>query len=479
MGLLNKKPNNVIENKKEDDFELLNKRVSKKTKKIQNLTKQQQENVQNALSDGYSEEIITAMFNQTEETVQNLVDILTDEEEFIDYPVHKNPALAKRVIDEVIGLGIIGDILKEYPDTTDISYNGRFLTVETNNRKFIYGADENGRVAIDLDDDYILKIVQRFAVREDKEFSEGSPIFNGFSNNIRISATHSSLSPTGITMSLRISKAKLALTKTNFNRFAPKSLYAFLGLAIKAHTNMIISGITGTGKTELLKLLVQFISFRDKIIMIEDVAETHLDTIYPEKDIYNWITKSKEGARMSDVGNITISDHVKNALRNAPRWLMVSETRGPEAYEMFQGVLTGHNLLTTLHAVNNQAVPSRFVGMCTLGDFNIDTDNLREDFVTNMGLGIHIKKKVFNDGRLLRYLDEIAEFDPDQPKGIRVIFHQNIVETEEGIKRVYQIHDLSDNYKLQIKEDLSLSFDEISKFWTPTTHEIEENISLD
>lgn len=396
------------------------------------ITKSMINDIRNALQVNYSAELIKAMQNSS--AINNLEQIIRTKPEFKKFPCYKNPEIAKSIIQEVADIGVIDRLIQKNPNITDISFNGRFLTIETNDNKYTYGLKKGEQK---IDEDYIQNLVNRFALREGskgKNFSSGNPIFNGFNNNIRVSATHSSLSPVGTTMSLRISKPELALNEKNFHNFAPDFIYEnILVKAVKAHANIIISGETGTGKTELQKLLIGSIPFEDKIIMIEDVAEMHLTDLYPDKDIFSWITTSGETQEASKKG-ISISLHVKNALRNNPKWLIISETRGAEAYEMFQAVLSGHNLITTLHAISNDAVPRRFVGMSSLG-FDVDEKLLEEDFLRYMHLGVHIKKKIIN-GHVLRYLDELAEFVPrsdESPDGVHVLYKANV--TKKGIRR--------------------------------------------
>lgn len=151
------------------------------------------------------------------------------------------------------------------------------------------------------------------------------------------------------------------------------------------------------------------------MIMIEDVQETHAKELFPDKDIYAWITTPKK----------TISDLVKACLRNNPRWIIVSETRGAEAYEMLQAILSGHHVITTLHAINARAIPRRFVNMCASG-YNINETAVEEDINRYFDFGVHIKKVVIN-GKVIRYLNEIVEFSDT---GTTTVFKQKLINGE-------------------------------------------------
>ena len=420
------------------------------------ISQAQLNDIQSTLNEYFGETFIAVMQDASKMT--EVVDILTNNAKFRNQPTYHNYDMAVAVAREITDLGVIDQLLQTNKDITDIGFNGRFLTVETNSSKYTYGL-KPGEAKIT--EDYIRKIVGRFALREGadgKTFSKGSPIFNGFSNNIRISATHRSLAPDGMTMSLRISKPNLALTHKNWNNFAGEDVYNLLMLLVRAHANVVISGETGTGKTELLKLLVGAIPFEDKIIMIEDVAETHLAKLYPKKDIYSWITTAGGDVAANNQKGVTISDHIKNALRNNPKWLMISETRGAEAYEMFQAVLSGHNLITTLHAISNQAVPRRFVGMSSIGYPNVNEELLEGDFLSYIHIGVHIKKKVVN-GRVFRFLDELAEFVPrskEHPEGINVLYTQRF--DKNGIYH-WETHEPSPKILKLVKDELDFDLE--------------------
>jgi len=183
-----------------------------------------------------------------------------------------------------------------------------------------------------------------------------------------VNAVHRSVSPFGTTLALRFSESKLVLNYQNFSDFAPPNVLNLLEAMVKTRGNIVISGETGSGKTELQKFLTGFIPFEEKIVLIEDTADSRLKEIYPEKDINSWIS--------SEI--VSFTDLIKAALRNNPTWIILSETRGKEAYEMLQAVLSGHKMITTLHAVDVRAIPKRFVNMIKIG-YSVDESSVLDD----------------------------------------------------------------------------------------------------
>lgn len=200
--------------------------------------------------------------------------------------------------------------------------------------------------------------------------------------------------------------------------FAPKFIYEFFRIVMESRNNILISGETGTGKTELLKLLFSFVLFEHKAIMIEDVPETHVKSLFPDKDVFSWLT-----------GNgVTVTDEIIAALRNNLRWLMISELRGKETYEMIQAVLSGHHVVTSLHSVDAETSPKRLVNMSKIG-YQVDEKSLEEDIMRYFNFGFHIKRVVVKTTdtngkqikRVIRYLAKIVEYSVE---GCEMVFEQ-------------------------------------------------------
>ncbi|GAF66461.1 type II/IV secretion system protein [Bacillus sp. TS-2] len=330
------------------------------------------------------------------------------------------------LIQELVGLGIIDNIVSRKEEVTDIYFNSTELIVETNMEKYIYDGE--------VSEDYAIKLIQKFAFAVGKEFTPKTPILDAAVSNLRINAVNQVNAPYGTTFATRVARPKLMLTEDNWDVFAPEYMLEFFKMAITTKSNIVISGETGTGKTELQKFLVGHMLFEDKIIMIEDVLESHIKTLFPHLDIISWLT----------AGGVTLTDLIKAALRNNPKWLLISETRGEEAYEMMQAVLAGKSIVTSLHSKSAKAIPRRFVHMAKTG-YQFDEHSFLDDIYRYFDFGVHIKKKKVN-GKTIRYLTEVVEFLEDGTAN--TVFER----IDRMGKVTYKTYDLSDEFKNKVME---------------------------
>jgi pilus assembly protein CpaF len=399
------------------------------------------ETIRNDLKNSKAELVIDAML--IEEARLEIKKIIKNnyEAHFMDCDENGLDEVYEYVVSEIVGTGVIERLIKERPDITDISYNGSHLIVESSDYKEIYKNTDH-----QITEQYITRLIQKFAHAVGKEFTPKNPIFDGVYGSIRINAVHSQNTTGNSTMSLRIVRPKLALNENNFEMFAPKFIYDFFKVVIESRNNVLISGETGTGKTELLKLLFSFVRFEHKAIMIEDVPETHVKSLFPDKDVFSWLT-----------GNgVSVTDEVIAGLRNNPRWIMISELRGREAYETIQAVLSGHHVLTSLHSVDAETSPKRLVNMSKIG-YQVDEKSLEEDIMRYFNFGFHIKRIVVKTrdkegkliNRVIRYLAKIVEYSVE---GCQMVFEQKY----RNGKFTFSTGELSDEFHEKLAEvDLS------------------------
>ncbi|HZX28161.1 MAG TPA: GspE/PulE family protein [Telluria sp.] len=133
--------------------------------------------------------------------------------------------------------------------------------------------------------------------------------------------------------------------------FDAASLETLRHLAQEAYGMLLVTGPTGSGKTTTLyAALTEIHNGREKIITIEDPVE------YQLPGILQIPVNEKKG--------LTFAKGLRSILRHDPDKIMVGEIRDRETAEIaVQSALTGHLVLTTVHANNVFDVFGRFTHM--------------------------------------------------------------------------------------------------------------------
>lgn len=141
---------------------------------------------------------------------------------------------------------------------------------------------------------------------------------------------------------------KLSLEALGFNRLALTTLRDLMQLP---HGMLLVTGPTGSGKTTTLyAALAETQTGHDKIVTIEDPVE------YQLPGVLQIPVNEKKG--------LTFARGLRSILRHDPDKIMVGEIRDRETAEIaVQSALTGHLVLTTVHANNVFDVFGRFTHM--------------------------------------------------------------------------------------------------------------------
>ena len=128
---------------------------------------------------------------------------------------------------------------------------------------------------------------------------------------------------------------------------------AYLWYVAEKNSTMLVAGGTASGKTTALNALASFIRPGQKIVTIEDTQELNL----PHE---NWIPAvSRQNFTDGGIGEITQYDLLRAALRQRPDIIIVGETRGREAFTLFQAMATGHGGFSSIHADSVEATLTR------------------------------------------------------------------------------------------------------------------------
>ncbi len=130
-------------------------------------------------------------------------------------------------------------------------------------------------------------------------------------------------------------------------------IYKFLVKTIKAGGNIIISGKGGSGKTTLMRNLINIIPEDLSITSNEETAElysTHPNIIQRE------ILKNR-----AEDKNITLSNLTAHSLVMSNDVVVIGELKGEEAMVFFDAVATGHIGYATVHSDSSRNTIDRLV----------------------------------------------------------------------------------------------------------------------
>jgi len=322
------------------------------------------------------------------------------------------------VVFSQIDFGLLMPLLED-DDITDISYsNNGQLWVKT------LSQGVQPRHIEGLTNEVIEKLAFQCSNVMGKTFNMAHPFLDAESAELRLNFVHNSIATNGVALLIRKTPAKIRLNKEKLveEDYVSVKLHDFLITCVEGHCNILVSGETGSGKTELVKYLASHTKEDEKIITIEDTLELHLDKIYPNRDII--AMKTNNIASYSDV--------LVTCMRQNPRWILLSEVRSAEAVMAVRNsISSGHNILSTIHSDKASSIPMR---LYSLLESSQEIDQFLKSIHRYVQIGIHVKgffsKKY---GRFQREITQVCEFYVDDEANeakVNVMYQRDLAGNE-------------------------------------------------
>jgi pilus assembly protein CpaF len=164
-----------------------------------------------------------------------------------------------------------------------------------------------------------------------------------------------------------------------------RPLAEFLSAQIARGQTILISGGTGTGKTTLLNILGQSIPDHERIVIIEDTAELHIEK--PNILAAECQTDTYKSA-------VTFDDLLKAALRWRPDRIILGEVRGTEARTLLDSFNTGHSgSLATIHANSAAKALRRFANLVLRSHSQATFEDIEAEIGEAVDLVIHVERE--------------------------------------------------------------------------------------
>ena len=360
------------------------------------------EQVNLKILDEYDDETLRVKFK---EVIRDLI-----EKENTPLNANEKSLLIEDIINEVLGLGPIEPLLAD-PTVSDILVNTyRQIYVER------YGLLEKTPVRFQ-NDEHLMRIIDKIASNVGRRIDESSPMVDArLADGSRVNAIIPPLAVDGPSLSIRKFSVDPYTMRDllTFKSITP-GMGEFLGAAVKARRNILISGGTGSGKTTLMNVVSSFIPDEERIVSIEDAAELQLQQPHV-------VRLEVRPANIEGKGEIVQRDLVKNSLRMRPDRIIVGEVRGGEALDMLQAMNTGHDgSLTTIHANTPRDALTRLEHMVGMSGVPIPALVIRQQIAAALDLIVDIKR--LPDGR--RVITSIQEITGMEENVVTVqeIFH--------------------------------------------------------
>ena len=308
--------------------------------------------------------------------------------------------LKKDLKDTIFGFGPLQDLIRA-PTVTEIMvvdsdqiYVERDGLIEKSGRRFI-------------SDKVTEAIIERIVAQVGRRIDKSQPLVDArLPDGSRVNAIIPPLATKGPCLTVRKFPAqRLTMDDLVDMESITTAAATFLRACVIDRRNILVSGGTGTGKTTMLNILSSFIPFKERIITIEDTTEVRLHQEHV-------VTLESKPPNVEGMGEYTIRDLVKNALRMRPDRVIVGECRGGEALDMVQAMNTGHDgSMTTVHANSAPEVIERLEVLILMAA-NLPVTSIHRQLASALDLIVHISR-LPGGRRVVTQVSEVSRYDPD------------------------------------------------------------------
>jgi len=264
----------------------------------------------------------------------------------------------------------------------------------------------------------LMVAVKNIARRLGDDISETKPILDSrLPDGSRVAAVIPPCSIHGVALTIR---------KFNSNKFkmndiiergtVTPDLAKQLAELVVQHKNILICGGTGSGKTTLANILMEFIGDQERIVLIEDTAEiqTHKENVL----------RFEARREQNGLPAVTIRDLLKATLRHRPDRIIVGEIRGGEAFDLLQLLNTGHSgTISTVHANSAAQGISRFTTCVLQSGVEMPYSAIKMNIADSLNLIVQIER--LPGKRFVSEVLEIQGYDPGADRyGLHILFRR-------------------------------------------------------
>lgn len=210
-------------------------------------------------------------------------------------------------------------------------------------------------------EDLLRRFITQVAGALKQKFNDEYPILDArFPDDSRLCCVSESVSPKGANVTIRIARSGggIITPERMINTgYMSQEMWDYLVDSYAKGKNIIFSGNTGSGKTSMMRNLINTLSDQERILIVEDTNEINIDHI----NVLNMEAAEKLSS------TTTMEQLIKNTLRQFGSKLVVGEIRDAQASNaLIQAINTGvTGCMGSLHANNSAAALSRLQYLLT------------------------------------------------------------------------------------------------------------------
>lgn len=308
----------------------------------------------------------------------------------------------KELQSELSGAGILEPLLCA-DDTTDV-------LVTAPDRVWVDDGHGLRLTAVRFTDEAaVRRLAQRLALAVGRRLDDAQPFVDGQlldvgppRSVVRLHAVLAPIAAAGTCISLRVLRPMAkGLDQLIADGTVPEVADRLLRGMLAARLAFLVTGGTGAGKTTLLSALLGAVDPTERIICAEDAAE--LAPRHPHV-----VSLAARAVNIEGVGEVTLRQLVRQALRMRPDRIVVGEVRGAEVVELLTALNTGHDGgAGTVHANAPAEVPARLEALGALG--GLDRAALHSQFAAAIQCVCHIRR--FTNFRRLTEIAVVSKGD--------------------------------------------------------------------
>ena len=215
---------------------------------------------------------------------------------------------------------------------------------------------------------HAVDVVKRLLHHSGMIIDNATPMSQGhLPGNTRITALKEPLvdDDRGISVSIRLlhpSRVDMKALVKGGN--ATQKMIDFLCMCLRYGISFVVAGATSSGKTMLLNALLTSIPDNKRIFTIESGSRELSLVKVKDGKVVNNVVHTLSRPSDNPAYDITQEDLVVASLRFNPDIVVVGEMRDTEAYSAVEASLTGHTVVSTIHASAADAAHMRLGLLC-------------------------------------------------------------------------------------------------------------------